>query len=192
MAEGEAGTGVVLKAVSVLKNMVDKGQGGVNYSSDQITYPHDLALVDDAVSKSKMVAYIHKSGYVYQSDAISFSVYGEFRAYDQVIENDPNSVVTPVMANVYIDLDQSDKAGLTELDIRFTALNTAFGTAEDPRIRFVCDGHYDPAGSGDTRFRAVVEIDQQANVNVIDKQVTGGDGIISDESPSGFSVTVEE
>jgi len=75
---------------------------------------------------------------------------------------------------------------------RLTALHTAYETAADPKIRFVCDGHYDPAGSGDTRFRAVVEIDQNANVTVIDKQITGGEGVISDDSPHGFSLTVEK
>jgi hypothetical protein len=190
--EGGVGAGLVLKEISVLKDMVDKGQGGISYTSDQITYPKDLERVDDTIySRTQPIASIHKSGYVYHSDDIVFYVHGEFRAYDQLILNDPNSVVTPVMANVYVDLDHSEKAGLTQLEIHFTALQTPFGSPEDPRIRFVCDGHYDPAGSGDTRFRAVVEIDGQANVNVVESEVTGGDGVLTDNSPKGFDLTVE-
>jgi hypothetical protein len=185
-------TELVLKGISIVKDVISKGQGGVSYTSDQITYPHDLERVDeDVVSKMNAVASIGKTGALF-SDAISFYVHGEFRAYDQPIENDPNSLVMPVMANVYVDLQSSEKATLTELEIHFTALQTPFGTADDPRIRFLCEGHYDPAGTGDTRFRAVVEIDQNAKVNVIEQQKTGGDGALTDESPNGFSLTIED
>jgi len=183
---------VLSKTVSVLKNMVDRGQGGVTYTSDQITYPSDLDNVEDALTRRQTVAYIYKDGSFYEDDAITFMLHGEFRAYEQLVEGDPNSITTPIMANVYVDLERSKKAGLTELEIHFNALHAAYGPDEDPRIRFVCDGRYDPAGSGDTRFRVVLEVDQNANVTVVESQVTGGDGVLHDSSPNGFSLTVEE
>jgi hypothetical protein len=187
---------IALEAISVVKDFVSKGQGGLNYSSDQITYPRDLAQVpEDANSKEVMVANVHKAGSLYASDELTFSVYGQFRAYDQTIIDDPNAIVTPVMANVYIDLTSSEKAGLSELEIHFTALQTPYGNGTDPRIRFLCEGHYDPAGSGDFRFRAVVEIDQNGNVNCLEDdppRITGGDGVISDDSPHGFDVTIQD
>lgn len=191
------GGGFVLKALSFVKDFVSKGQGGLTYISDQVKYPGDLAQVpDDAVLKTQQVAYIHKLGSLYASDDITFFVHGNFRAYSQSIEDDPNSIVMPVLANVYVDLEDSQKAELTELEIHFTALETPYGTAQDPRIRFLCEGHYDPAGSGDARFRAVVEIDQNANVNCVGDddhpKITGGDGAINDDSPNGFGVTIQD
>src|ERR1035437_5340155 len=98
--------GLALKAISVLKDFISKGQGGLNYTSDQITYPNDLGQVPgDVYSKTRQVTFIHKTGSLYASDEITFVMHGEFRAYDQPIENDPNSIVMPVMANVYVDLD---------------------------------------------------------------------------------------
>ncbi len=37
-----------------------------------------------------------------------------------------------------------------------------------------------------------VEIDQNANVDVIESKITGGDGVIRDDSPNGFYVTIED
>jgi hypothetical protein len=185
---------IALKAISIVPNIISKGQDGVSYTSDQITYPSDLAAVpDDAYPKIGSVAGIGKFGSLYHGDSIEFNLHGEFRPYDQLIEDDPNSVVTPIMANVYVDLYSSEKAGSSELEIHFTALKTPYGTAKDPRIRFLCEGHYDPAGTGDLRFRAVVEIDQNANVNVVEgPQITGGEGEVHDYSPNGFSVSAPD
>jgi hypothetical protein len=134
-------SGVALKAISVLKDVVSKGQGGLAYTSDQITYPNDLGQVpDDAFPKTQNVASMSKPASLYAGDSITFEVHGEFRAYDQLILDDPNSIVMPVMANVYVDLYSSEKADLTELEIHFTALQTPYGTAQDPRIRFLCEG----------------------------------------------------
>ena len=186
------GGDILSTTVSVLKDMVNQGQGGITYTSDQITYPSDLDNVADAVTGRQTVAYIYKNGSFYEDDAITFMLHGEFRAFEQLVEGDPSSITTPIMANVYVDLESSKKAGLTELEIHFNAMQKAYGRDEDPRIRFVCNGRYDPAGSGDTRFRVVLEVDQNANVTVIESQVTGGDGVLQDNSPNGFSLTVEE
>lgn len=126
---------IALRAMSIVPTIISKGQDGVSYTSDQITYPSDLAAVpDDAYPKIGIVAGIGKVGSLYHGDSIDFNLHGEFRPYDQLIEDDPNSVVTPIMANVYVDLYSSEKAGSSELEIHFTALKTAYGTAKDPRI----------------------------------------------------------
>lgn len=183
----------VLKTLSVLRDMTNDSQSGVSYTSDQVTYPHDLERVpEDAYGREQAALYVHKQGYAYHNDQISFAVRGNFRAFDQLIIGDPNSVTLPVMANVDVYLNGIDKAGLSTLEVRFSADATPYGTAEDPRIRFRCEGHYDPAGGGDTRFTAILEVDQHANVNVIGAQVTGGDGEIVDNSPAGFSVGIKE
>jgi hypothetical protein len=183
----------VLKTLNVLRDMTSDSQGGVSYTSDQVTYPHDLERVpEDAYPSAQAALYVHRQGYAYRDDQISFAVRGNFRAFDQLILGDPNSVTLPVMANVDIYLNGVEKAGHTTLEVRFSADATPYGTAEDPRIRFRCEGHYDPAGTGDTRFTAVLEVDQHANVNVIGAQVTGGDGEIVDNSPAGFSLSIKE
>jgi hypothetical protein len=183
----------VLKTLSVLRDLTSDSQSGVSYSSDQVTYPHDLDRVpEDAYAREQTALYVHKQGYAYRDDQISFAVRGSFRAFDQLILGDPASITVPVMANVDVYLNGVDKAGLSTLEVRFSADATPYGTAEDPRIRFRCEGHYDPAGAGDTRFTAVLEVDQHANVNIVAAQVTGGDGQLGDNSPAGLSLAIQE
>jgi hypothetical protein len=186
------GTDVVLKGVEVLSKMSSRDQDGIIWSTQHITYPRGLDRVDDDVfSRMQLVLSIFNSSPFFESDDIAFYMKGEFRAYEQLILNDPNSIVTPVMANVRIEPVRIQKSGSTKLDISFTALETSFGTAEDPRIRFECNGHYDPAGTGDTTFNALIEIDQQANVTVVSFQIVGGDGELGDDSPNGFTLRIE-
>jgi hypothetical protein len=183
----------VLQSISVLRDINSNSQSGVSYTSDQVTYPHDLPQVpEDAYWHERPALLVHHQGYVYNNDQISFAVRGNFRAFDQTIEGDPNSVATPVMANVDVYLDGIEKAGHTALEVRFSADATPYGTATDPRLHFRCEGHYDPAGGGDTRFTAVLEVDQHGNVNLVSGQITGGDGEIADNSPSGFSLAIRE
>jgi hypothetical protein len=183
----------VLKTLNVLRDLTSDSQAGVSYTSDQVTYPHDLERVpEDAYSREQAALYVHKQGYAYRDDRISFAVRGNFRAFDQLIVGDPNSVTLPVMANVDMYLNGIEKAGLTTLEVRFSADTTPYGTADDPKIHFRCEGHYDAAGSGDTRFTAILEVDQHANVNVVGAHVTGGDGQIADNSPAGLSVGITE
>lgn len=190
---------LVLKALSVYKDTVGRSESGISWTSDQVTYPADLKgqlLSDDVFSKSGQVLVISKSGGLnglYAGDNIPFAVHGDFRAYDQVIENDPASIVMPVMANVYVSYEPSlsEKATLTEVEVHFTALDTIFGKAEDPRIRYVCEGHYDPAGPGDIRFAVVVEVDQNANVYLVENR-SGPDVSLTDNSPNGVYLTVAD
>jgi hypothetical protein len=131
---------------------------------------------------------------MYPADDILFSLHGDFRAYEVWIENDPNSVVTPVMANVYVTYDSrwsGGKAAATKLDIHFNALDTVFPPIEDPMIRYVCQGHYEPAGGGYIPFEFVIEIDQQANVNLIENRSSPG-AVVTDNSPKGIGLTVAD
>jgi len=181
-----------LALIGVATNYITGGSGGLSHSSDMITYPQGLLQVADAYPKTNRAAYFSKQGYIY-TDSIWFDLHGEFRAFDQLIEGDPDSITEPVMANVYITLGtSSDMSSKSELSIAFKAMTTAYGTPQDPRIRFLSEGHYDPALTGDTRFRVVLEIDQNANVNVIEQQITMGDGVLSDESPGGFSLRIPD
>lgn len=190
---------LVLKAIQIYRQIVGTSESGLTWSSDQITYPADLAgqiLPDDAYDNSRSAAFIHKSGGMdglFADDNMNFTVHGNFRPYSQVVEDDPASVVTPVLANVYVSYEPgfSQKATETELEIHFTALNTAFSTAEDPRVRFVCQGHYDPAGVGDVRFEVVIEVDTQANVTLVENR-SGPDTVVTDNSPDGFNLTIAD
>jgi hypothetical protein len=178
----------VLKGINVVRDFSAKSQSGLTWTSDQITYPHDLGQVpDDAYPHSKTVAYFYKEASLFAGDRIAWGMHGNFRPFFQLVEGDPNSITPPVIANVYVGLDSVDKADRSELEIHFKALETPYGTPEDPRIRFLCEGHYDAAGTGECTFRAVVEIDANANVTCVEgPQITGGEGQISDSSPNGF------
>jgi hypothetical protein len=190
---------IVLQAIQIARQTFGTSESGITWSSDQITYPSNLVgqvLPDDANDRSQTVAWIHKTGGLdglLADDSIYFTVHGNFRPYSQVILDDPASVVTPVLANVYVSYYSAlgQKATETQLEIHFTALDTAFNSAEDPRVRFICEGHYDPAGPGDVRFAVVVEIDTQANVTLIENR-SGPDTIVTDDSPNGFDLTLPD
>jgi hypothetical protein len=190
-------TEFVLKALNVTRGVVAKSESGITWTSDQVTYPADLAggvLPDDAYSKSKTVLYIHKEGAwagMYPADDIWFSLHGHFRAYEQLIENDPHSVVTPVMANVYVTYDAQlgSKAAATKVDVRFNALNTAFPPANDPRIRYVCQGHYEPAGGGHIPIHLVIEVDSEGKVKLIENR-SSPNAVVADDPPRGIDLTV--
>jgi hypothetical protein len=183
-----------LAAIGVVSGYISGGSGGLSHSSDMNTYPKDLASVGDAYPREHTAAFIYKQGELF-TDELTFEVHGDFRAYDQQILEDPNSIVWPVMANVYITLAGALAANKisskSELSIAFKAMETAYGTPQDPRVRFLCEGHFDPALTGDTQFRVVLEVDQDANVNVIQQEITIGDGVLADNSPRGFSLHIE-
>lgn len=179
-------------AIKVVPDYVSKGSGGLTYASDQITYPADLPSVpDDAYNASKTAVWFSRANGLFGNEGLVFSVYGNFRQFEQKIEGDPDSVTKPVMANVYFDLERvlDEMSSKSELSVSFKALEKPYlPSPEDPRIRFVCEGHYDPLGSGDIRFRAILEVDQNANINVLELTKTDGEGNLSDNSPNGFSV----
>ncbi len=189
----EDGASLALDGISLVKDIVSTNEGGVGYKSDQITYPAGLGQVpDDASPKTPTVFSVGKLGSLFHDDSILFTLRGSFRAYEQTIIDDPDSILAPVMANVYVQLEASAKSGFSSLEVQFTALQTPYGTAQDPRIRFNVEGHYDPAGPGDTLFHGVIEIDQQANVTLIESAIAAGDGAISDNSPAGFGVSIPD
>ncbi len=189
------GAGLTLEGISLVKDIISSNEGGIGYKSDQITYPAGLSYVpEDANPQTPAVFSVGKLGSLFHDDAILFTLRGNFRAYEQTIIDDPNSILTPVMANVYVQLETSSKSSFSSLEVQFTALQTPYGSAEDPRIRFNVAGRFDPAGTGDTLFHGVIEIDAQANVNLIvtDSAIEAGDGEISDNSPGGFGVGIAD
>jgi hypothetical protein len=111
-------------------------------------------LPDDVYPKTATAVRIYKDGAfdgLFQSDDLLFTLYGKFRAYDQQIENDPHSIITPVIADAYISYDahwSEGKATMSKVDIRFTALDTVVPPSDDPKIQFLCQGHYEPSPSG--------------------------------------------
>lgn len=184
-----SGSELVMKSVSVLSDMTSTSQDGISYTSDQVTYPADLDRVpEDAYQRSRGALWLYKQQQFYEDDSIQFSLRGYFRELEDLVIGDDHVDAMPVMANVDIYLDRVEKSGLTEVEVSFRAERQPHGTPEDPRIRFLCEGHFDAAGGGDTRFHAVLEVDQRADVNVVEQWIIGGDGELSNNSPNGLIV----
>ncbi|RWO22127.1 hypothetical protein [Mesorhizobium sp.] len=194
---------LLLKALSLEKDVISKSESGISWTSDRVTYPAELKgqlLPDDVYHKSGTVLRIYKEGGwggLFHGDDILFTVHGEFRPYEVLVEDesgDPSSWVTPVLADVYVTYDSAasgGKATLSKVDIHVTALDTVRPPSENPRIRFVCQGSYEPAPSGHIRFEFVIEVDQQAGVSLVENR-SSVDAVVTDNSPNGVQLTVAD
>ena len=194
------GAEFVLKGLAVAKDVISRSDSGITWTSDQVTYPADLKdnlLPEDVFPKSARLLRISKEGSydgLFASDDILFTLYGKFRAYEEVIQDDPESVITPVIADAYISYDahwSGGKATMSKADVHFTALDTVAGTADNPKIQFLCQGHYDPAPDGYIAFEFVVEVDQEANVNLAEDR-SSSDAVVTDNSPNGVQLGVAD
>lgn len=175
---------VVLGGIGIVQTAIQGSQGGLSYTSDQITYPKELERVGSAESRSSDAAYFFSSG-IFTDNKTRFRVHGDFSdSYEQ-----PNRS-NRVMANVYIDLAETTTYSQSLLTFNARALQTPYGTPEDPKVRFVCSGRFDPAGPGDCSYRVVLEIDQHCTVNAVETQITNGEGNLMNLSPIGFGLIV--
>lgn len=190
----------LLKALEIEKDVVSKSESGISWTSDRVTYPQELkgqARPDDVYPNSATALRISKEGAfsgLFSADDILFTLYGNFRPYDQLIENDPYSVVTPVMADVYVSYDSrwsGGKATMSKVDVRFNALDTLSPPQENPKIQFLCQGSYEPAGGGYIPFEFVFEVDAQANVSLVENR-SSTDATLTDNSPQGVELTVSD
>jgi hypothetical protein len=178
------GVGLALSGLGIVQNQVNGSQGGLNYTSDQITYPNGLQTTGDAKGKTIQAAKFFSSG-AFSNNETKFCVHGYFGQKDKEGR--------PTLANVYIDLEETTSytsPGGSLLSFNARAEQTPVGTPNNPRIRFVCSGRFDPAGVGDCSYRVVLEIDQYGSVKVIKKQIVNGKGNLMAYSPIGFLLIV--
>jgi hypothetical protein len=175
---------VVLAGVSVVQSAVQSAEGGLSFTSDQLTYPDKLERVGDAQTMETQAAHLWSVGYFVNNNTV-IKLYGEFSN-----SNEPATPSNRVMANVRLGVDATTTYSQSALSFSANALNTPYGTAEDPRIRFECTGRFDPAGVGDCGFRVIIEIDTHAYVQLIDADFTHGTGDFMDLTPSGFGLSV--
>ncbi len=176
--------GLVLGGISIVQAAIQGSQGGLSYTSDQITYPRELERVGNARSKSETAAYFFSAG-MFTDNETRFKVHGDFSdSYERA--NRSNRV----MANVYIDLDETTSYSQSLLTFNARALQTPYGTPEDPKVRFVCSGRFDPAGPGDCSYRVVLEVDQHCKVNTVESQITNGEGNLQGYEYTGFTLFI--
>ncbi len=173
--DGAVTAGLILGGIAIIQSQVNAVSGGLSYSSDQITYPSGLASPMPASSKTinKRVASFFSAG-VFSNNDTSFNLHGDF---SNSFEN--ATAANRFMANVYIDLEDTTEYSKSDLSFNAKALQTAYGTAENPKIRFVCSGRFDPTGPGDCRYRFTLEVDQYGSTTVIDPKITAGSGKIT-------------
>jgi hypothetical protein len=170
--------GLGLSALGIIPSFV-KVTGELSYDSDQITYPKDLPRVAKTKSMERTVASFRSYG-LFSNNKTDFKLYGEF-------SSDPES---PIMANVYFSLDNTTEYSYSALSFSAKALATPYGTPEDPRIRFVCTGRFDPAGKGDCRYRVVIEINKYGHATCIEQKITAGKGDLHVYKCLGFQLFV--
>ncbi|MES0489514.1 MAG: DUF4157 domain-containing protein [Leptospirales bacterium] len=179
-----AGAGLVMGAISIGQTIMGPTTGSLTYQSDQISYPSGLKGVKIKKAISTEVAVFRSFGMVTDNETI-FKVHGNFsNSYEKA--NEKNRY----MANVYMDLDKTTTYSQSALSFSAKALTTPYGTPQDPKVRFVCRGRFDPAGSGDCMYRAVIEIDQYGNANCVEFKFTNGTGKVYKYDNTGFVIYV--
>lgn len=173
------GVGEALTAVGILQSQVSAKSGGLTYDSDQITYPEELKMTGNAVSQSCGAAHFFSAGALFDNDT-EFWVFGDFDA----------SPKNPILANVRLNLKRTTSYSESSLSFSAKALKTAFGTPDDPKIRFECFGRFDPAGPGDCSYRAVIEVDKWCTVKCVGSEITNGNGKLTGYDVNGFGLIV--
>lgn len=175
-----AATGLALAGLGLVQNQVNTAQGNLSYSSDQITYPKDLNLVESTARPiAQKAAYFFSPG-AFSDNKTTFMLHGNF--------SDRSG--SPVMANVYIDLDETTTYSHSALSFNAKAHQTPYGTPENPKIRFTCTGRFDPAGIGDCSYRVVLEVNKYGHVSCVEHKIINGKGSLIAGSVTGFSLIV--
>jgi hypothetical protein len=177
--------GAGIGAVNVGQSLIQNQRGGLSYSSEQLTYPKDKKQISkDMPTVKTQVAHFRSSGYVSDNDT-TFAIIGDF---GEDMDEKGNS--TPFMANVFIDLGKTTTYYESKLSFNARGLQTAFGSAKDPRIRFSCTGEFDPAGPGHCFYQALIEVNRHGSVNARDLKITSGKGNITPFADHGFELTI--
>jgi hypothetical protein len=173
-AESAVGVGEVLAAIAIVQQGAQTA-GGLVWQTDEITYPKSTASASGTESLDYQAAHFYAPGNFTDCDTY-FVAKGDF------------SVDPPILANVRIMLSTTTTYSSSSLSFTAKALDTAFGTPQDPRVRFECTGRFDPAGPGDASYDVVLEVNRSGEVHVISAQLTNGGGHLIDQSPSGFKL----
>lgn len=167
--------GAGLAALGILQNQVNNPGNNLSYSSDQVTYPKDLSMVPGSTKFIKQeIAHFFSYGAVVDNDT-TFNLCGDFGK--------------GIMANVRIELGKTTTYYTSALSFTAKALQTPYGSVEDPKIRFTCSGRFDPAGLGDCSYYVVLEIDQNGMVTPIEASIVNGSGDLT-ASLGGFDLTI--
>ena len=176
--------GVALSGVSVVQDRLASTQGGLSYSSDQITYPRDLERVGATKPVNRTVATFTSIG-MFTDNETEFSLHGDFSdSYETATTSNRT------MANVYIEIENTTTYSQSLLTFSARALATPYGTPQDPKIRFVCTGRFDPAGSGDCSYYVVLEINQHGHAHAVEGRITSGTGDLNLYGMSGFTLWI--
>jgi hypothetical protein len=175
--------GLALAAGGLLQGQVNGKQDGLTFSSSVLQYPKEQARVGPNLKHvSKLAAEFFAGGSVFDNKT-KFYLRGEFSD-----SSAPPTATNRVMSNVYIDVESTTTYYASTLSFAAIGLDTAYGTAADPKLRFVCQGRFDPAGAGDVGYRAVLEIDQHANVNCVEFSLIHGDAFVYQSTTEGFRI----
>lgn len=178
--------GLVMGGLGLLQGQVNVTQGELKFSSAQLQYPKEQERVGpDLKHVNKLAAEFYAEG-TFIDNKTKIFLRGEFSdSYAPATEQNR------VMSNVYLDIESTTTYSKSELSFTAVGLDTPYGTAKDPKVRFACAGHFDPVGEGDVGYRALLEIDQHANVNCIEFSLTHGEAFVTQSKTTGFRIELK-
>jgi hypothetical protein len=177
--------GLVLSTIGVGKSFMPPSEGGLSYSSGQITYHEELGRIGVRLKNKTPLAAVFWSNRLTGDCRTTFCLHGDFSD-----SNEPATASNRVMANVFIALDKTTTYPYSKLSFTAVPLEHAYGEAQDPRIRFKCEGWFDPLGSGEAGYFAVLEVDQHANVNCVEFRLTNGEAIHYENTNQGIEIEI--
>jgi hypothetical protein len=184
--------GLVMGGVAIAQSQANNVVGNLTYDCDQMSYPDavDIAGVDLKPKHRKAAEFFSKG--VWSDNHTIFKLHGDFSDTDEPVKSDKDGRVTNrILKNVYIDLATTTTYDKSDLSFKAKGLKNPYGKPEDPRLRFVCSGRFNPLGSGDCVYRAVLEVDQHGNVNCLSFGVASGELERVEWPPNdGFKVVV--
>jgi len=175
-----AAVGTALSALGILQSQVNATQGELQYTTDFVSYPAGTEMVPEAsISIKNPAAYFYSGGFV--PNSTYFVLAGEFGQ---------DKSGKPVMANLRMVLSVTTTYEYSKLTFFTKVLPSAYGTADDPKIRIECSGRFNPVGLGDCGYYAVLEVGKDAVVKCIDGDITSGKGKLTKSDTTGFALFV--
>lgn len=170
---------IALSALSVVQG----AQSGDNWQADEVTYPAGLDFTRATQLNTLEIPFAYfeyNIAQLFGEDAnrakIYFTLHGEFsQSSDEAFGTDdqPEIAANRVMKNCHVRLSsfESPTRALDAFSLQADALDTPYGSADDPRIRWYVHGRFDPASFGDVDYSATLELDQRGNLTLVDKHL---------------------
>jgi hypothetical protein len=193
--------GVVVSAIGVASNVINSGSGGLTVTSEQASFPvlpnsfvktqgtsqttptkcitfHSDPSVSNVpiLDTITAAANLGRTRYTECHTELTLFVDVGETIMAQLDSGDVEKV--PLIQNAFIKKTKTtDYAGGqfgSLLTFMATAMRQRVGSLADPKIRFSCEGRFDPQGAGDCQYTFFLDVDKFGQVSITGAKITAG------------------